>query len=382
MKRRIASLLLLITFTSLRAELPVEALAQVEKLPARYPATWVFAHDTNFFALSDAKVVLIDVAAKNRNYKGQIPSAQFPSFLASSTRPEVYVAETLYSRRLRGERTDLITIYDKQHLTPVDEIVIPDARRGLIVTHKNTLQFLDHENLLLQYNFTPAASVNVIDIDKRKILSEVSIAGCTMIYPSAQRSFGSLCGDDTMLVSHLDENGRVKKQARTSAFFDADEDPLFAKPAVINHVYYFPSFKGMIQPIDMTGAEPKIGKRWSLLTGKDKAERWRPGGWQIITAHVSSNRLFVLMHPDGENGTHKGGGSEVWVYDARSEKRIDRIVLKEWGITIEVTRGKNPYLVVINGDMEMDVYAADSGKWVRMIGGRAFETPFILHASK
>ena len=64
------------------------------------------------------------------------------------------------------------------------------------------------------------------------------------------------------------------------------------------------------------------------------------------------------MHADGENGTHKGGGSEVWVYDASAKERINRIVLKEWGITIEVTQGDDPYLVVINGDMEMDVYAA------------------------
>ncbi len=382
MKHNIASLLLLITCLSSRAELPVEELAQVKTLPATYPNTWVFAHDTNFFALNDAKVVLIDVASKNKHYKGQIPSAQFPSFLASSTRPELYVAETLYSRRLHGERTDFITIYDKQNLAPIDEIVIPDAKRGLIVTHKNTLQFLDNENLLLQYNFTPAASVNVIDIDKRKILAEVSIAGCTMIYPSARLSFASLCGDNTMLVSELDENGQVKKQERTRAFFNADADPLFAKPAVINHVYYFPSFKGLIQPVDMTRAEPKIKKSWSLLTGEDKAANWRPGGWQIITAHGPSRRLFVLMHADGENGTHKGGGSEVWVYDASAKERINRIVLKEWGITIEVTQGDDPYLVVINGDMEMDVYAADSGEWLRMIGGRAFETPFILHAAK
>jgi len=61
---------------------------------------------------------------------------------------------------------------------------------------------------------------------------------------------------------------------------------------------------------------------------------------------------------------------------------MERVVLKEWGVTIEVTQGDNPYLVVVNGDMEMDVYAANSGKWIRMIGGRAFETPFILHASR
>ena len=382
MNRSIFGLLLVFIFTRSFAELPVETVLEVETLPSSYPDTWVYAHDTNFFALNDAKVVVVDVAAQNRNYKGSIPSAHFPSFLAASTRSELYVAETVHSRRLRGERTDLISIYDKANLASIGEIVLPGNKRGMIVTHKNTLQFLDNEKLLLLYNFTPAASVSVIDVERRKILSEVSIAGCTMIYPSEQRSFGSLCGDNTMLVSHLDENGKVEKQARTQAFFDADVDPVFAKPAVIGGVYYFPSFKGMVRPVDMTGAKPRILAAWSLLNDADKAANWRPGGWQIATAHEASHRLFALMHPDGTNGSHKGGGSEVWVYDVKAKKRLNRVVLKEWGVSIEVTQGEQPYLVVTNGNMELDVYSADSGEWLRLIGGKAFEMPMIIHASK
>ena len=156
MKRALFGLLLVLISAFSSAELPVETIPRVETLPSSYPDTWVYAHDTNFFSLSDAKVVLVDVAAENRNYKGSIPSSHFPSFLAATTRPEVYVAESIYSRRLRGERTDLISIYDKVNLAPIGEVVLPGARRGMIVTHKNTLQFLDNEKFLLLYNFTPA----------------------------------------------------------------------------------------------------------------------------------------------------------------------------------------------------------------------------------
>ena len=382
MKRALFGLLLVFISAFSSAELPVETIPRVETLPSSYPDTWVYAHDTNFFSLSDAKVVLVDVAAENRNYKGSIPSSHFPSFLAATTRPEVYVAESIYSRRLRGERTDLISIYDKVNLAPIGEVVLPGAKRGMIVTHKNTLQFLDNEKFLLLYNFTPATSVSVVDIGKRVFLDEVSIGGCTMIYPSARRSFGSLCGDNTMLVTHLDEDGKLAKQERTGAFFDADADPVFAKPAVIAGVYYFPSFKGMVHPVDLNAADPVMPDPWSLLLEQDRPENWRPGGWQIATAHETSRRLFVLMHPDGENGSHKGGGSEVWVYDVDAKQRLDRIVLKEWGVSIEVTRGEQPYLVVTNANMDLDVYATDGGEWLRFIGGRAFETPFILHASR
>ena len=382
MKRAILGLVLVFSSMGATAELPVETIPKVETLPSSYPDTWVFAHDTNFFSLSDAKVVLVDVAAENRHYKGSIPSSHFPSFLAATTRAEVYVAESVYSRRLRGEKTDLISIYDKVNLAPIGEVVLPGAKRGMIVTHKNTLQFLDDEKFLLLYNFTPATSVSVVDIGKRAFLDEISIGGCTMIYPSKQRSFGSLCGDNTMLVTHLDEHGKLVKQERTDAFFDADADPIFAKPAVIAGVYYFPSFKGMVHPVDLNAADPGMPEAWSLLQDEDRPEGWRPGGWQIATAHEHSRRLFILMHPNGENGSHKGGGSEVWVFDVDTKTRLERIVLKDWGVSIEVTRGEQPYLAVTNGNMDLDVYSADTGEWLRFIGGRAFETPFILHASR
>ena len=68
----------------------------------------------------------------------------------------------------------------------------------------------------------------MVDIEKRAFLAEVGIGGCAMIYPSRQRSFGSLCNDNTMLVTHLDEKGMISKQERTPVFFNADTDPIFA----------------------------------------------------------------------------------------------------------------------------------------------------------
>jgi methylamine dehydrogenase heavy chain len=362
------------------AELPNDPVNKVEQLPSSYPDTWVYAHDTNFFALADGKVVVVDVASENRNYKGSLGVGQFGSFLPSSRRSELYAAETFYSRRLRGERTDVITIYDKVNLSPIDEIALPGGKRGQLVTYENTLQFLNNEKFLLLFNFTPASSVSVIDIDKRKIVSEVQIPGCSMIYPTAKLSFASLCSDDVMLVSYLDEQGQVKSQKRTKKFFSGDKDPLFSASTMLGDVAYFPSFKGQMQPIDMSSATPKILNSWSLLSNKDKAENWRPGGWQIVTAH-DKGELFVLMHKDGYNGSHKDGGGEVWVFDVKNKKRIKRFPLKDWGVSIEVTKGDKPYLVVTNGNYELDVYSATDGSWLRVIGDRAFEMPMILHAA-
>ena len=381
MKQLVTGITILLFSACLQAELPVDPVGVIEKLPADYPNTWIYAHDTNFYSLVDGKVIIVDVAAENRHYKGSLPVGQFGSFLASSSRAELYAGETFYPRRLRGERTDVVTIYDKVNLKPIDEIILPGGKRGQLVTFKGMMRFIGNEDFLAVFNFSPAASVYIIDIDKRNIVEEIQIPGCTLIYPTGSLSFASLCSDDLMLVSHLNKDGTLQKQQRTSKFFNADDDPLFAFSGRAGNKIWFPSFKGMVQPLDMSSAMPKIESPWSLVSEKEKKENWRPGGWQIVTAH-ESGQLFVLMHKDGYDGSHKGGGSEVWVFDTTMKKRIRRIKLKEWGVSIEVTSGKNPYLVVTNGNMELDIYSAEDGKWIRMIGGRAFEMPMALHAVK
>ena len=45
------------------ADLPIETIPSSETLPEKYPDTWVFAHDFNFYSIIDGKITIIDVAA-------------------------------------------------------------------------------------------------------------------------------------------------------------------------------------------------------------------------------------------------------------------------------------------------------------------------------
>ncbi|RMF08427.1 MAG: amine dehydrogenase, partial [Alphaproteobacteria bacterium] len=240
--------------------LPAETVPNVLALPESYPKTWIFAHDANFFSLVDGKVVILDVAAQTRQYKGQIGAGQFATFLQATTRPELYVAETFYSRRIRGERTDAITIYDTASLQFKDEIILPGGKRGQSVTQKNSFRFTDGERLGLIFNFTPAASVTIVDLPARAVLNEIQIPGCSLIYPTGQRGFSTLCGNGKMVSFVLDEAGREAGRYETEAFNDIDGDPLFMKAARIGGVSYFVSFKGRVQPVDLSGARAKVKK--------------------------------------------------------------------------------------------------------------------------
>ena len=363
------------------AELPAESVPNVATLTdASYTDSLLFVHDPNFDALIAGRVVLLDVALANRNYKGALDAAQFASFIESSRTDELYVAETFYSRGTRGQRSDVLTIYDKHSLVPIDEVFLPGGRRGLYVAHRYTLQLINRDKFLLVFNFSPAASVTLVDLVQRKILSETPVPGCGLVYPAGRRGFAALCSNGSVLAVQFDTEGQVVYQEKLPAFFDVDADPLFDKPVYIGKTAWFPSFKGDIQALDLSDARPKVGVRWSLLTPADRQANWRPGGWQIASVD-DAGQIYVLMHPDGADGTHKAGGAEVWVFNPARKQRLKRVALKHWGVSIEVTRGRDPYLVVTNADMQLDIYQADSGQWLKMIGGAA-AMPFNLHARR
>ena len=360
------------------AELPAEQIPNIATLSPDYPESLVYVHDVNFDALIAGRVVLVDIAADSHNYKGALDAAQFASFTESAARDELYVGETFYSRGTRGERTDVISIYDKENLTRLGEILLPGGKRGQVVANRYSLQLVDKDRYLFIFNFTPAASVLMVDIETREILSETQIPGCGLIYPSGERGFSSLCSNGSLFTAQFDKKGQLTSQEKLPPFFDVDEDPLFDKPVYLDGTAFFPSYMGQMQPIDLSGNKPKLEPAWSLVSDAERDKNWRPGGWQIASVS-QAGLIYVLMHRDGSNGSHKSGGSEVWVFDPTSKRRVSRFELKEWGVSIEITGGNKPYLVVTNGDMQLDVYAAGTGKWLKMIGGTA-AMPYNLHA--
>ncbi|WP_417451416.1 amine dehydrogenase large subunit [Kordiimonas sp.] len=361
-------------------DLPVEPLPKVETLPESYPDHWIYVHDVNFMSLIDGKVVLLDPMAETRQYKGAVGAGQFASFIAPRTRPEFYVAETFYSRGTRGERTDVLTIYDRANLAPIGEVALPGGKRSLSVTQKASLGLSADEKFLYLFNFTPAASVSIIDLDARLIVNEIQIPGCSLVYPFGMRSFGTLCGNGSMTTFTLDDGGQLASRQSSRAFNPIDEDPLFMKTALLGDRTYFPSFKGRVQAIEYGAAGAVPVKGWAVAGSAAAGGAYRPAGWQVIAASEETGKLYLLMNEGAGEGDHKNGGGEVWVIDPESGAVESRYALKSWGLSIEITGGAKPLLVVSTIKSEIEVYDAANGGFVRMIGGDLAISPFVMHA--
>jgi methylamine dehydrogenase heavy chain len=329
--------------------LPAEVIPKVEKLPAHYPTTW------SWLNFAGDRIELRNVGSDSREVKGHLAAHDSATLLIGDNRPEIYVADTVWSRGARGARTDFITIYDKQTFEAVGEIVLPGTKRALITAMEGLITFTDEQRMALVFNFTPASSVTVVDLVKRKPLGEIEIPGCSLVYPSGARGFSTLCSSGTMLTIRLDANGAVAGRSESKAFNPLDSDPLFTQSAALGGVRYFPSLHGRLQPIDMKGDDVKVLPDWPLVPAADAAGHWRPSGWQLIAGDEQKNLLYVVMQVDAHEGTHKDAGNEVWVYNPATKARVKRLRLVRRGQSIAVTHGADPLLLVQAGE-RLDVY--------------------------
>ena len=348
-------------------------------LPADFPDHWLIVHDGAFFHMLDGRMIVVDPTADSISgqFRGMFNISLMGIFAQSTSRPELYTAEIFYSRGSRGARTDVLTIYDTANLKPVEEIILPTGKMYNGMPQRYAMTLIDDERLLLVFNMTPATSVTVIDIIGRRILSEISIPGCALVYPTGKRGFSSLCSNGGMLSTQLDENGQVVLQQRVDPFFNVETSPIFERPAIIGDIAYFPGFDGTIHPVNLRGSRAIPGEPWQLVSGKARKEGWRPGGIALIDTDSEGN-FYILMHPEGHEGTQNEGGSQIWVVDASGKSIKRKITLRTWGLSLALTRNAEPLIAVTNADMNLDVYSVDGGH-LRTITDLGLETPLIVY---
>ena len=325
-------------------------------------ASWVFIHDfTGPFYVFDVE---------QGEMKGLLSSTTYtPAVEVDLGRNQIFAAERYYSRLHRGPRTDVVTIYDIATLAPVAEIPIPDKIASL--TFPQYISLLDDQKHLAVFNMTPGQSVSLVDVDEQQFVGEVSTPGCALIMPVEDRGFMQACGDGTLQLIRLDRDGNEKSRDRSKVFFGVDEDPIFDKPVPVPGGWLFISFDGQIIEAQADGRKIKLSKPWSILTDEeaeaDASHRWRPGaGGQLLSYHRDLDLLFVLMHEGGVD-THEHAGSEVWVFNRASQRRIARIELDSAGNNLHVSQGEDALLSVVGEDGALHVYDVATTSEVRVI---------------
>jgi len=325
---------------------------------------WVWIDDEAFYAETDGRAYLVD--ADSGEMLGMLSTGlQFQNLQFPRAYDHIYSAETYYSRGTRGERTDVISIYDPHTLAPEGEIVIPAKRQNGVPIPSFT-GMTDDDRFMMVYNFTPKQSVTVVDVVARTVAAEIATPGCALVYPGGVRRFAMLCGDGALLTIDLADDGSEQSRSRSTPFFDLRSDPVAEQAVRLGSSWLFVSFAGMIHSVDLADAQPRFGTPWSIVTDSERRAGWRISGAVHLTVHEASHGLYILMHRGGPE-TRKAPGTEVWVFAAAGGPRLRRIRLVEPGNAFEVTPDAAPLLITTKGENTAAVYDAVSGRHLRTI---------------
>ena len=291
-----------------------------------------------------------------------------PAVTSYAPRKEFYAAESYLSRGVHGDRTDIVAIYDYENLRPDGEIEIPNHMARLQV--RAHLGLMNNGRHVAVLNMNPGHSVSIIDVEDRVFVFEASTPGCAIIMPVADSDFLQVCGDGTLQLIQLDLSGFEENRVRSNVFFSVIEDPVFDRVSRSATGWYLITHAGTIYEVTTDDDEIIIGDGWSVLPQDE--EGWRPGGRnEIITAHQATGLIYVLMHQGGVD-THHENGSEIWVLDANTQRRVHRIELETPAASLTVTQEDDPKLLVSGGGTH--VYNAFT-----FIHERSIQMPDVAH---
>ena len=362
----------------------------VEVLEKHDGQHWFWIWGNRAPSMIDGRALLFDDSGR---MLGQLDTGfWFNNLLPSASRNELFAVETYFSRGNRGERTDVVSVYDPLTLKPKREIAIPPKRiNALGNTGLSVLS--DDERFLLILNYTPAQSISIIDLDADRFVGEVETPGCASIYPAGPRDFYSICGDGGFLHLRLDEQGAVVLKQRSQPLFDPLKDLFTTSASRIGDTWYFVSRENHAYAVQMTPDELKVSRSWSLVSDDERADDWRISGVHHTAVHAETGRLFVLMHQGGPE-TFQEPGTEVWVYDVQTGEKRQTLELKELSLSIGVSPGAQPRLYSVDYVMPMpflatawifategkdgvvrrlqqqvNLYDADSGEHLRTVDG-------------
>jgi methylamine dehydrogenase heavy chain len=354
--------------------LPAEHLT-VNTLPPPGPHR-IYVLDEAFYNEIDSRVNVFDGDSYRR--LGQIDAGFNPGFNLSPDGKTSVVGTTYFSRGSRGTRTDVVEFTDNSTLTVTHEIVVAPKRAQTLPTYFNLAYSADSRLMFVSY-VTPAASFAVLDPAKGAVLGEIDTAGCVLVIPSGTYRVSSICESGKLLTVTLDAQGHEVSRAFSDAFFDPDSDPIFVQGIPTNGGYAFLSFLGEVHEVDFSGAAPVARKSWPLVTAAEKG-RWRPGGTQPGAIHRQSNKLYVPMHQGGE-GSHKEGGTEIWVFDMQTHQRIARWPMGplkvDAVIAVQVSQDDAPLMFTASQNSDVAVFDARTGQ-LRHVEKQLGQTPWLI----
>jgi methylamine dehydrogenase heavy chain len=274
-------------------------------------------------SVGDAGAGSINVfSATDLKFKGNMTTGSMGQTLIARDGKTAYTTSVYLKRISYGDPEFILQVYDVATLSPTKEIPLP-PKLAMVGAQEPMLAQSADGRLVYVQNATPATSITVVDVTVGKVTGEIPAPGCYGIYPSLEgHKFSAICGDGTFASFTLNAEATSAERSQSKKIFDVDKDPIFVPTARVGTDFVFISFHGNIYRVSDNGPAIKLVETYSVTAGVDPG--WAPGGAQLITYNKANDVLFIGMHPNAKEGSHKTPAKEIWAYNLRTKKLLYR----------------------------------------------------------
>jgi methylamine dehydrogenase heavy chain len=305
------------------------------------PGSNVFVNKQEWGGASSIGVYSADDLA----FKGLMTAGGMGQILISPDGKTAYGQSTYMKRIMYGDVEQVLQVYNVATLTPVKEIILP-PKAAMVAAYTPLLEQSADGKFVYVQNATPATSVTVVDIAAGTVTQEVPTPGCWGIYPSLEGyKFSSICGDGTFASFTISQDGTTSEKVTSEKIFDVDEDPIFVPAERIGADLVFASYHGNIYKLADAEGAITLTEKVSVTEGIEGG--WAPGGYGLITYNEANGILFIGMHPEAYDGSHKNAAEEIWAYDVANARLLYRTSVH--GISsITVSDAAAPVLYALN----------------------------------
>lgn len=294
------------------AGLEPETLTVMERIPEG-PHVYIMDFGIN----GSSPIYVLD--ANDLSLAGSIGTGTFATMKMSADKATLYSASAYLRRYTYGDVDAVIHEWDPQTLRIRKEFTV-SPKLAQALSQRGTLNLSADGRFILAQNATPASSITVADAVEGTELGEIPTPGCWTAYPSTEgTAFTTLCGDGSLAKFTYDASGKAAEPARSAKIFDADKDPLYGDAMRVRGRLVYISYGGTLYIVDDSGEKPVLEK-----TVPFASSGWAPGGYNLMAYSQPLDTLFVLMHADPTDGSHKSPAEEIWAIDMASGQVVGR----------------------------------------------------------
>lgn len=322
-------------------EFKAEIFAEEKTIP---PGPNVFANETGWDGASRIHIY----GQHGLTYKGELSLGLNSQLVLSPDGKQVLAFSNYMKRYTYGPVETALQVFDVATARPLYEIIVP-SKAVEANPMSNLIARSDDGHYVYIQNATPATSVTVVDMTRKSVIDEVPLPGCYGIMPARQGlRFATLCGTGKIkTVAFREGKHSIKESAK---LFDVKKDALFIhSQRARNGLLVLTSFQGNLYLIDDSQDTAKLVD--ILPIARDIPGHWVPGGYQVSAYNAPHDVLFLLMHPNGREGSHKDPSQELFAYSLADHKVIARSKAPQL-TSIVVTQDEDPLIYGSNKEQK------------------------------